>query len=696
MNFRPVHIFVSLLLLFITALLNAQTANETVYSDDMQKVLDDFRAVALEKPDSCDAEFEAVYNLALKTKEYHGIAKAQNIRGIGYAYQNDIPRAIEYFLKANDVAEKIAPTDILVDARNNIANMYISQGDSVNALKYFNLGMEAAVLYGNADREMFTRIQLTSLEIDCGKLDEAFINLEKIKAQYNEITDLSFKAYYHIARCRYFYENEFFDSSLVHAEIALAQYESLQDVIGMSTCNYYVGMNHLKMGHIEKALSHCQTSYNIADTSSLSIWQHQSCECLWLASVEKGDYKKALKYHVKMTELNEQTKNDERIRDITKLEMEVSFTKTRMQDSLNVAEENLRLKSEQDLAIQEEKSKNIILYIGLGFMGIIAILLFAGIRSKKRDNLIILEQKNTVEQKQHEIMDSISYAKRLQDAILPSASQIKQVLPDHFIFYVPKDIVSGDFYWLESFAVTSDSEEKKLAAPDFKADTNGAETETITLLAAADCTGHGVPGAMVSVVCSNALRRSVKEFGLTKPGEILDKVSSIVVETFENDRNEVKDGMDAALIALRQKNGDTTLEYSGANNPLWIVRHASKLDDSTQTDSSVVIEETNQMAMIEIKADRQPVGRFADKKPFQTTSLKLEKGDVIYIFTDGFPDQFGGPKGKKFKYQTFKRLLLEHAHLAMQEQFQMLNNTLKQWQKEFEQTDDICVIGVRV
>lgn len=661
-----------------------QSAGTTVYSEVVQEKLDTFRTVALVHPDSCDQVFNDVYNLALKTKEYHAIAKAHNIRGIGYAYQNKIPEAIKYFMKANEIASKLPPTDILVDSRNNIGNMYITQGDSVNALHYISLGLEAALLYGNLDRELITRIQLTSLEIDCGKLEDAFINLENIRAKYHLITELDVKAYYHIARCRYFYENKLYDSALVHAQIGLQQYESLNDAIGMTTCNYYVGMNQLKIGNLSKAVSHCQTSYNVADTSSLDIWKMQSCECLWQAYREQGDYAKALDYHLKLTELSEQTKNDERVRDITKLEMEVEFTKTRMEDSLKIAEKNLREKSEQDLILQQEKSKNIILYIGLGGLAIIAFILYRSFRSKKRDNLIILEQKNTVEQKQHEIMDSISYAKRLQDAILPSHSQIQNSLPDHFIFYAPKDIVSGDFYWLESFAKTSGSD--------------GTKKGFITLLAAADCTGHGVPGAMVSVVCSNALRRSVKEFGLTNPGEILDKVSSIVVETFENDRNEVKDGMDAALISLHEEkeNGERTLEFSGANNPLWIVRNLDKISESQANDPSVTIEETNGMAMIEVKGDRQPVGIFADKKPFQTTKINLLKGDLIYIFTDGFPDQFGGPKGKKFKYQTFKKLLLSSAHLTMQEQKQKLADTLSQWQREFEQTDDICVIGVRV
>jgi tetratricopeptide (TPR) repeat protein len=654
----------------------SQEKGITTYSEEIQPLLDTFRTVALSTPDSCEAEFKAVYNKAIETKEYHAIAKAYNIQGIGYAYQNKIPEAIGFFIKANDVASKLPPTDILVDSRNNIGNMYITQGDTANAIHYISLGLEAAMLYGNLDRELITRIQLTSLEIDCGKLNEAFANLEKLRSQYDQITELDVKAYYHIARCRYFYELEMYDSSFVHAQIGLHQYESLKDFIGMSTCNYYVGLNYLRMGKLDQAITHCQTSYNVADTTNLDIWKMQSCECLWEAYDIKGDYKKALEYHVKLTDLREQTKNDERIRDITKLEMEVAFTETRMQDSLKAAEENLRLKSEQDLALQSEKSKNLMLFIGLAFLAILALVLYRSFQSKKKDNQIILEQKNTVELKQHEIMDSISYAKRLQDAILPSSTQLNHSLPEHFIFYAPKDIVSGDFYWFE----------------------NVTGTENTTLLAAADCTGHGVPGALVSVVCSNALRRSVREFGLRTPGEILDKASTILVETFENDGNDVKDGMDAALISLSSpdKSGKRIVQFSGANNPLWVARHMNNLDEDHKLDNTTVVDEENQMSMLEVKGDRQPVGKFVDKKAFMTTTLQLIKGDILYLFTDGFPDQFGGPKGKKFKYQTFKKLLLSHAHLSMEQQKNMLSDNLKQWQREFEQTDDICVIGIKI
>ena len=193
--------------------------------------------------------------------------------------------------------------------------------------------------------------------------------------------------------------------------------------------------------------------------------------------------------------------------------------------------------------------------------------------------------------KNKEITDSITYAKRIQEAILPSSSLVENLLDDAFILYKPKDIVAGDFYWLE-------------------------EKGDVVLLASADCTGHGVPGAMVSVVCNNALNRTVREFNLFEPGLILNKVRDIVIETFNQSGEDVKDGMDIALISYNKKTNE--LQYSGANNSLFLV--------------------TNGELKI-LPADKQPIGKYALTKDFTNHVVKLKKGDTFYIFTDGYVDQ---------------------------------------------------------
>jgi serine phosphatase RsbU (regulator of sigma subunit) len=260
--------------------------------------------------------------------------------------------------------------------------------------------------------------------------------------------------------------------------------------------------------------------------------------------------------------------------------------------------------------------------------------------------VVIEQQKGIVDEKNKEILDSINYAKRIQTAILPSNSVVQDYLPNSFILYMPKDIVAGDFYWLE-------------------------KKDSQILFAAADCTGHGVPGAMVSVVCNNSLNRSVREYGLTEPGSILDQTRALVVQEFEKSEEEVQDGMDIALCSIQ----GMKLKYAGANNPLWIIRNGE---------------------IIETKANKQPIGKYEHQEAFDTHQFGLQKGDTLYIFSDGYVDQFGGEKGKKLKSKAFKRMLLEIQDLEMLDQKSYLEKAFLDWKGSLDQIDDICVIGVRV
>jgi serine phosphatase RsbU (regulator of sigma subunit) len=262
--------------------------------------------------------------------------------------------------------------------------------------------------------------------------------------------------------------------------------------------------------------------------------------------------------------------------------------------------------------------------------------------------LEIVQQKALVEEKNKDILDSINYAKRLQDAILPPLNLIREFFQEAFVLYKPKDIVAGDFYWMERAGHT-------------------------TFIAAADCTGHGVPGALVSVVCSNALNRTVKEFHITETGKILDKVRELVLETFEKSESNVQDGMDISLFCINSNTRE--IHWSGAYNSLLYVQNNE---------------------MHEVDADKQPIGKVDKPIPFTTHILNLQKGDILYLFTDGYADQFGGPKGKKFRYKRFQEMLLENAGKTMDEQKNLLEVTFAQWKGNLDQVDDILVIGIKV
>ncbi|MFN5494463.1 MAG: PP2C family protein-serine/threonine phosphatase [Bacteroidota bacterium] len=317
---------------------------------------------------------------------------------------------------------------------------------------------------------------------------------------------------------------------------------------------------------------------------------------------------------------------------------------------------DLKIKAEKRLSEQQKlelKSKNrLLIYLTSGFFffcffSILIIYFFIQIRKSKNK---IEDQRNLLELKNTEILDSIEYAKRIQTAILPPPRIVKSFLKNSFILYLPKDIVAGDFYWMESI-------------------------DESVYFAACDCTGHGVPGAMVSVVCNNALNRALHEFGERMPGNIFDKTRQLVMENFAKSDEEVHDGMDASLCVLDINT--RILRWSGANNPIWIY-HASE------------------KRMQEIKPDKQAIGRGYEFAPFTTHEMELEKGDIIYIFTDGYADQFGGVKGKKLTKAKFRENMLHIAELPMETQREKLLAQHDEWRGKLEQVDDICVIGVRV
>jgi serine phosphatase RsbU (regulator of sigma subunit) len=319
--------------------------------------------------------------------------------------------------------------------------------------------------------------------------------------------------------------------------------------------------------------------------------------------------------------------------------------------------------NESKAILESQKLINAVTIIVLIIIAILGAIAYKNYRTQKsqaniiREQMIMAENQRDEIQNQHlqleeksrEITDSINYAKKIQEAILPPMRLVEKHLPDSFIFYLPKDIVAGDFYWMEQ---VSDQ----------------------VIFAAADCTGHGVPGALVSVVCSNALNRAVREFQLTQPAEILDKTLEIVIERFARSEEEVKDGMDIALCSYNPKN--MQLEYAGAHNPLWIIR-----EGATEIE--------------EIKGNKQPIGTYAEHTPFTNHNVQLNKGDSVYLFSDGYIDQFGGEKGKKLKSVNFKKILLSIQDKTIDQQHGQLQKSFAEWKEGIEQLDDVCVIGFR-
>jgi two-component system, sensor histidine kinase LadS len=266
----------------------------------------------------------------------------------------------------------------------------------------------------------------------------------------------------------------------------------------------------------------------------------------------------------------------------------------------------------------------------------------------------IHQQKEEIERKNKDITDSINYAKRIQRAYMPTDKLFFNIFKNAFLYYKPKDIVSGDFYWFYS------------------------PTPEINLLAVADCTGHGVPGALMSVICCNALNEAAVTHQIKSPGGILDYAREAVKKSLKStDYSGQKDGMDISLCLIDYSNESAvSLQWAGANNPLWLIDNESKLT--------------------EIKGDKQPIGFHSNEHPFVNHTVTVKKGTTIYLMSDGFADQFGGPKGKKFKTSQLKEKLIAIHKKPMNLQLKNLSETFENWMGDLEQIDDVCVIGIKL
>ena len=307
------------------------------------------------------------------------------------------------------------------------------------------------------------------------------------------------------------------------------------------------------------------------------------------------------------------------------------------------------------VATKEKQNLRIILFFLL--LGSVSIVVFLYIISKRlktirEQKVIIEEQHELLNQSHKDVTDSINYAKRIQDALMTSSVYMKDILKDSFIIFKPKDVVSGDFYWVHK------------------------TMDNTVFFVVADCTGHGVPGAFMSMIGNSLLNEVIIEDKVTEPALILDKLRDLLIKSLQQqggDEN-TKEGMDIALCKLDSKKSE--IEYAGAFNPMFHIRDG---------------------VLSEFKPNNQPIGVYAgEKTPFTNHKIKVEKGDMIYISSDGYPDQFGGPKGKKFLKKRFCDMILKASTQPISTQEKLIETTLKDWMEGYEQIDDICVMGVRV
>jgi len=367
------------------------------------------------------------------------------------------------------------------------------------------------------------------------------------------------------------------------------------------------------------------------------------------------DFEKAYTYYKLYKQAEDRISSDENIKKLTQLEMQHTFD---------------RKQREQEFLRQQERRKQMIrtgfILIALLFVTILALVIYRSYRIKQKDNILlaqqkeeiaaqrdlVMQQRDQIQRQKEEITASIHYASRIQHAILPPEEIRQQILPEHFILFKPRDIVSGDFYWMTR--------------------RNGK-----TVVTAADCTGHGVPGAFMSMLGVSFLNEIVNKEHILHADQILNRLREQVIRSMHQTgrEGESKDGMDISLLVVDDTSG--MLEFAGAYNPCYIVRNGE---------------------ITELKADRMPIGIYSERGnvPFSCQTFQLQKGDGIYMSSDGYEDQFGGPEGKKLKAKAFKDILLKIHPLPAGEQLAYLDKFFEEWKNGYDQVDDVLVIGIKI
>lgn len=594
---------------------------------------------------------------AKKLKKFE--SKALNTIGASFQMRGNFVRAIESYQQCLKIMEELGDKKGIASAMGNIGSLYIDLKEFQKALGYQKRCLTIVQQIGNLPGVASALNNISIIYTNLKDYDQAISYAQKSLDMYDLLKDN-----YGIASANANIANLYFDRGMYEKglpyqlkALALAEKEGYTQL--QITTGAEIGQTYNKLKKNDLALKYLKAAEKLVNEDPEPSAKVLVTSVLSDVLQAMGNYKEAFKNFEIAQRLRDSLYRGDIQKELTQNELQAEFDKKLIADSLKNADEKKitdALIFAKNTQIEKDRIQKFALYGGLVLLIVGGAVMYNRFRIIRRQRDIIElksreteEQKIIIEEKQKEILSSISYAKRLQEAILPPRSLILENIPQSFIMYKPKDIVAGDFYWIE--VVNKDN----------------------LLIAAADCTGHGVPGALVSVVCSNALNRTVKEFEITEPGKILDKCRELVVETFERSETEVKDGMDISLCLLNKKTKQ--LEWAGANNPLWIVRNSE---------------------IIVFKPNKQAIGKVDKPALYETHMVKLEKDDNIYIFTDGYADQFGGPNGKKFKHQQLVELMCTISTLPIKEQQTVLEKEFEAWRGDLEQVDDICVIGIKI
>jgi serine phosphatase RsbU (regulator of sigma subunit) len=604
---------------------------------------------------------------SIRVAEYRN-NRAMFLNNIGVVHKNagEYDKAIEYYQQNLRIQEQLGIPLQMANSRANIGNVYYFFGLDYNkALENYNTALvlfrQHSENYKDIDEEDYNvgRDGMARIYLNIGmvykELNDLGLANDNFRRSLNLFTELDNKQGIANAQSQI---------GLVYLEGGSYQ-EALDATMNALNVNREIGRRketaealgnigdiYYEWGRFQEALNSYNQSLEMHKELNLKKEVYDKYKKISDTYAAIGNYRLALENYEMYNALKDSSIREENLNQISELETKY--------ETERVNRENELLNTQNMLQETELKRQRVMIYSLIGIFVVIlgsAFLLFRAYRAIKQANYLLEEQnieikhqRDQIFQQKQEITDSIHYASRIQTAILPPEDFLDK-LNDHFILYKPRDIVSGDYYWM-------------------------TQKNNKTIVVAADCTGHGVPGAFMSMLGISFLNEIVNKGDSTLPNVILNNLRDNVVNSLHQtgQEGEQQDGMDLALCVI--DNDKTKLWYAGAYNPLYLVR------DNELT---------------EIKPDKMPIGIHKEKSDsFTNNEIPIRVGDVFYMFSDGYVDQFGGPKAKKFMTKNFKDLLISIHHKSMKEQREILDDTIEEWKGEVEQIDDILVMGLRI
>jgi serine phosphatase RsbU (regulator of sigma subunit)/Tfp pilus assembly protein PilF len=582
--------------------------------------------------------------------------KINNLKLLGRAYQNmglvyddrsDFDKATSYYFMALDIFEKLHDENNAAHALNNIGIVYESQNKLDLSLDYHRRSLAKERIVGDKGGIASSLTNIGLIMKKRGNMDSSMYYYSESLKLREELEDnkgialvLNNIASIYLAKNKYEEAQTMFRRVLTMSLASNDKYLIALAYNNLGECSCY-------LKNYKVSLACLDSGWKVASDYGSKDLMMQTCQRYLVVYKSMKDFDKALKYGEQYSELKDSIYNEKNEKAI--LEMQSRYEADKKERDGKLLSENI--------ALETARVKHDRFYMGSLVTGALLFFVLGGLvynraAVKKKANHVLQDQNDLLRAQKEEITDSINYARNIQRSMLPSEEYLTAIMPEYFVLHKPKDIVSGDFYFIE-------------------------KAENHLIFSAVDCTGHGVPGALLSFLGMDILQDAVHRKGIVQPAGLLHELDSEIRMRLRNstEHKEIKDGMDLAICSLNTNTLE--LQVAAAFNPVYII---------------------HQGVLEEIRPDKHAIGTLEKDRdiPFTTHTRQLQKGDCVYVLSDGYADQFGGALGKKFKYKPLKDLLLSNAALPMKDQGNILEQTHIRWKGELFQVDDILIIGIRV